>query len=258
MILEARNLTFAYGTRNVLHQVDLTLTPGVTALIGPNAAGKSTLLKCLCGLLTPQGQLTFNEQPVSQYSRRDLSQLISYLPQSGFRPGELTVFETVLLGRLHDLSWRVSEAEIARVHAQLAELELSSLADRMIHELSGGQAQLVAIAQALIRDPKVLMLDEPTSSLDLRHQFEVCSRIRELTISRGLISLVSVHDLNLAARYADRIVVLREGKIHACGTPAEVLTAQMMAEVYQVDAEVAQDNQGRLRVTVWDSRGGPT
>jgi iron complex transport system ATP-binding protein len=245
MTLYARNLVFRYGRREVLREIDLTLEPGLTALVGPNAAGKSTLLKCLCGVLrAAEGFVTLDGRPVQEYPRQELAQRIGYLPQSDFRRGGLTVFETVLLGRLHDLSWRVSSSEIQRVETLLAELSLDSLSGRAIGELSGGQAQLVAIAQVLIRDPAVLLLDEPTSNLDLRRQFEICSRIRDLTDTLGISTLISIHDLHLAARYADRIIVLHQGRIHSSGTPAKILTNEMMADVYQLETEVSLDMLG--------------
>lgn len=250
MTLQATNVSFQYGSHRVLHQMSLPFEPGVTALVGPNAAGKSTFLKCLCGILSPTGEVFLNGRSLREYSRRDISRMIGYLPQAGFYRGGLTVFETVLLGRLHDLGWRVSATDTQSVQALLDEMTLTDVANRMIQELSGGQAQLVAIAQALIRNPSVLLLDEPTSNLDLRRQFEVCSRIQQITKSRGVVTVISLHDLNLAARYADRIVVLRDGTTYAVGTPAEVLNTKMMSDVYQVDTEITHDASGRPTVFV--------
>ncbi|WP_010585476.1 ABC transporter ATP-binding protein [Schlesneria paludicola] len=250
MTLHAADVSFQYGPRRVLNQVSLSFAPGVTGLVGPNAAGKSTLLKCLCGVLSPTGHISLMGRSIREYSRREISQAIGYLPQAGFHRGGLTVFETVLLGRLHDLSWRISSTDAQCVHSLLEEMALTSVANRMIQELSGGQAQLVAIAQALIRHPSILLLDEPTSNLDLRRQFEICSRIQQITKSRGVITVISLHDLNLAARFADHIAVLRDGAIYAAGTPSDVLTAKMMADVYQVDTEVTHDSSGNPTVFV--------
>ncbi|WP_373650612.1 ABC transporter ATP-binding protein [Schlesneria sp. DSM 10557] len=244
MTLRTDNVSFGYGARRVLDQVSLSFEPGITALVGPNAAGKSTLLKCLCDVLTPAGQVSLNGRLIREMSRREISQAVGYLPQTGFSRGELTVFETVLLGLLHNLGWRVSSSDAQSVYSLLDEMSLAPLADRFIGELSGGQAQLVAIAQALIRKPAILLLDEPTSNLDLRRQFEVSSLIRQITKSRSLVTVISMHDLNLAARYADWIAVLKEGEVYAMGTPVEVLTAEMMAEVYDVDAIVNRDGSG--------------
>jgi len=250
MTLQAEDLAFCYRSRRVLNEISLLLEPGVTALIGPNAAGKSTLLKCLGGILSPAGRVSLNGRDLSTFSHQERSQSISYLPQSDFHRGKLTVFEMVLLGRLHDLSWRISPSEIDSVQELLDEMSLGILASNMIDELSGGQAQLVALAQALIRGPAALLLDEPTSNLDLRHQFEVCTRIREMTRSRKMMTIISLHDLNLAARYADRIVVLNQGSIYAVGVPSKVLTAQMMSDVYHVDAEIKWDPSGLPHLVV--------
>ncbi|WP_437229236.1 ABC transporter ATP-binding protein [Planctomicrobium sp. SH661] len=250
MTLQAENLSFSYGSRKALARVSLILEPGVTALVGPNAAGKSTLLKCLSGLLTPVGQVILKGRDLSTLSRREVSKSISYLPQTDFQRGRFTVFETVLLGRLHDLSWRVSSTDIDRVERLLEEMALSSLSDRMLYELSGGQTQMVALAQAMIREPDVLLLDEPTSNLDLRHQLEVCTRIREITRTRNMITVISIHDLHLAARYGDRVVVLREGEVYGAGSPMQMITPRMMAEVYGVDAVVSWDDAGLSRLVV--------
>ncbi|WP_437201256.1 ABC transporter ATP-binding protein [Planctomicrobium sp. SH664] len=250
MKLQAREMSFSYGVQPVLRQINLTLPHGMTALVGPNAAGKSTLLKCLSGLLTPTGAVNFNGQHLANLSRENRARLLSYLPQADLSRGGLTVFETVLLGRLHDLSWRVSAGEIARVQTLLDEFSLTAVAGRRMGELSGGQSQLVALAQALIREPSVLLLDEPTSNLDLRHQFEVCERLCQLTRSRGLTTILSLHDLNLAARFADSVVVLHRGSVYATGTPAEVLTVRTLLEVYGVAADVSVDSAGRPHVTV--------
>lgn len=250
MTLQAENLTYGYGFPNVLHQINLILEPGVSALVGPNAAGKSTLLKCLSGILSPVGRVFLNGRDLSTFSRRECSQSISYLPQSDFQRGSLTVFEIVLLGRLHDLSWRVSPSDVDSVQKLLEEMSLDTLASNTIQELSGGQAQLVALAQALIREPTALLLDEPTSNLDLRHQFEVCTQIREMSRSRKMITLISIHDLNVAAHYADRVIVLNQGTIYAVGSPAQVLTRRMMSDVYRVDAEVTQNAIGLPQISV--------
>lgn len=248
--LQANDVGFCYGTRRVLHNVNLMLEPGVTALVGPNAAGKSTLLKCLCGQLSPKGEITLDGQSLRGLSRRDLSRQIGYLPQTQMQRSRFTVFETILLGRLHELGWRASQSEIERVHDVLEETSLTSLADRETSELSGGQIQMVAIAQALVREPSVLLLDEPTSNLDLRRQLEVCSRIRHLTAARGVCTLMAMHDLNLAARYADHVLVLREGTPYANGTPAQVLTETMLEEVYQVAAQVTLGANGHPSIVI--------
>lgn len=250
MILEADSLSFAYGATTVLDGVDITLRSGVTAIIGPNAAGKSTLLKCLCGLLKPRGQVCIDGRELRSLHSEKLARLVSYLPQEFSPRAVLSVFETVLLGRLHRLGWRVTADDTRPVERLLDEMGLTKLAGRYINELSGGQVQMVAIAQALAREPAVLLMDEPTSNLDLRRQFEVCTLIREVTASRGISTAIALHDLNMAARFADTVYVLQEGNVRCSGEPRAILTEEMIAAVYQVEARTTLDEHGRPVVTV--------
>jgi iron complex transport system ATP-binding protein len=250
VILETQGLSFAYGKQPVLKAMDLRIKPGVTAIIGPNAAGKSTLLRCLCGLLKPQGEVFLDGRNLTDFPSHELTPLVSYLPQNLPPRAALTVFETVLLGRLSQLGWRVSPADALCVERLLDDMNLSSLAHRYIGELSGGQLQMVAIAQALVREPAVLLMDEPTSNLDLRHQFEICSLIRRLTDARGMSTALALHDLNVAARFADTVYVLAAGSVCRAGTPEAVLTEEMIASVYGVQTRVSPDIQGKPAVTI--------
>lgn len=245
MILEARELRFSYGSLPVLQGVDIRIGPGITAIIGPNAAGKSTLLKCLAGLLRPHGDLRLDQRKLESIPREEFTRVVSYLPQDFSTRAVLTVFETVLLGRLHRLGWHVQHEDVQAVEALLEELGLADLSERNIGELSGGQRQMVTIAQALAREPTVLLMDEPTSSLDLRHQFEVCALVRAVTAARGISAAVAMHDLNMAARFADTIYILENGRVRSSGPPAEVLTEEAIASVYRVASKVSADEHGR-------------
>ncbi|MCE5328353.1 MAG: ABC transporter ATP-binding protein [Planctomycetaceae bacterium] len=249
MILQGTNLSFSYGAMSVLAGVNIRIERGITAIIGPNAAGKSTLLKCLCGLLRPHGQVTLGGRDLRGLSRKDVARDVSYLPQNVSTQAVLTVFEALLLGRLPTLEWHVSDADIKAVEGVLHDVGLTDLAGRGINQLSGGQLQLVSIAQALAREPAVLLLDEPTSNLDLRHQFEICMLMTSLRAARDLSVAIAVHDLNAAARFADTVYVLHQGRIHGFGPPASVLTREMMAEVYGIDASVTHDASGRPMIT---------
>ncbi|MEW4453362.1 ABC transporter ATP-binding protein [Bremerella sp. JC817] len=250
MILTAKRLSFHYGAMRVLHEVDLTIEPGITAIVGPNAAGKSTLMKCLGGILKGDGKICLDGEDIAQWPTMQTAQRIGYLPQDFAPQALLSVFETILLGRLNTLGWQVSDDDIARVEAMLSEMQLEELGQRRLDQLSGGQAQLVAIAQALVREPEVLLLDEPTSNLDLRRQFEVLSFVRDWTKRKEAASVVAIHDLNLAARFADRIVVMSDGRIHSHGVPATVLTRETIAAVYSVEAHiVVEDGETYIHVT---------
>lgn len=249
MILQASQLRFSYGTMEVLRGIDMTIGPGITAIVGPNAAGKTTLLRCFCGLLKPRGEVLLDRQDIRTLRPEELAQAVSYLPQSLFSPAVLTVFEAVLLGRVHRLGWHVGAEDLDVVQSLLEDFGIASLGGRYITELSGGQAQLVFLAQALARKPTVLLLDEPNTSLDFHHQFEICERIRDMTRERGLSTAMSVHDLNMAARIADVVYVLEAGRIRCSGTPNEVLTEEMLSDVYGVTARVTHDDEGRPLIT---------
>ncbi|EAQ81587.1 ABC transporter ATP-binding protein [Blastopirellula marina] len=250
MILEASQLSFRYDSDPILSDIDIHIGPGVSAIIGPNAAGKSTLLKCLSGILQPEGRVRLNGKDIRQLSVSEITASISYLPQEFTPQAVLTVFETVLLGRLNQLGWRVTSEVLELVERLLEELQLTSIAGRYVNELSGGQMQMVSIAQALVRQPAVLLMDEPTSNLDLRRQFDVCGFIRQLTDSRGLSTAIALHDLNMAARFADTIYVLENGRVRCQGEPVSVLTEEMITEVYRVESRVTIEPSGRPHVAV--------
>jgi iron complex transport system ATP-binding protein len=249
VILEAQQLRFSYGTLPVLQGIDMTIRPGITAILGPNAAGKSTLFRCLSGLLRPSGEIRLDHRDIQSFSPDERTQAVSYLPQNIFSHAVLTVFEAVLLGRAHKLGWHVSNEDAELVESLLADFGIADLSGRYITELSGGQAQLVSIAQALARQPMVLLLDEPNTSLDLQHQFEICGRIRAMTLARGLSTAISVHDINMAARIADVVYIMERGQIRCSGTPREVLTREMIRSVYGVEAQVTHDPEGRPFIT---------
>lgn len=243
--LELADLCVSYGRRRVLHHITTPPMRGgeVVALIGPNAAGKSTLLRRIAGLLGGEGQVTL-ENGTDQQPRA------CYLPQDTAANAVLTVYESVLIAVKRDNRWRVDDEALARIDALLKLLAIEHLAFRNLSELSGGQRQLVSVAQTLGRDPDVMLLDEPTSALDLRHQYEVATLIRRITRERGLVSLVSIHDLNLALRLADRVLVLAEGHMVAFGEPKDVVTPHLLSEVYGVRARVEGFDVGEPQIVI--------
>jgi iron complex transport system ATP-binding protein len=248
--LRVENLSFSYGLTPVLRGVSFAAPPaGVTALIGPNAAGKSTLFKCAAGLLRGQGEVAVDGRSLVAMERAEVNRTVAYLPQENPTAAVLTVFEAVLLARQHAGSWRVADEDLARVGAALEDLGIADLALRYLNELSGGQKQLISIAQALVRAPRVLLMDEPTSSLDLQRQLEVLGLVRRIARERDVTVVVALHDLNLAARHADHVLVLHDGELRAAGTPAGVLTPAMVLDVYGVEARVDLDPEGIPIVT---------
>jgi len=250
MTVTIRDLAFHYGPSSILHGLSVEgLEPGtVTAVIGPNAAGKSTFFRCVAGLARGRGHIAVDGRPLSAWGREELARTVCYLPQDTVVNAVLTVFEAVLLARKQTASWSVDDTDTDAVASMLDALGIGTLAMRHLDELSGGQRQLVSIAQAMVREPKVLLLDEPTSALDLHRQLDVLALVRETTHRRGMTTLVTLHDLNLAARFADRILVLADGKVRAFGTAAEVLTADLIADVYGVEARVFPDVDGAPHV----------
>ena len=222
MRLSAKDVRFSYGSAEVLKGVTVDhAAPGqITATIGPNAAGKTTFFKCIAGLLKPNGVIELDGKDLRDCSREEVTRRVTYLPQESPVNAVLTVFEAVLLARKHTLSWRVTDEDLQSVTGVLEDLDIEDLSTRFLNELSGGQKQLVSIAQALVREPDVLLLDEPTSSLDLQRQLEVLDLVRRVTRERNIVTLISVHDLNLAARYADGFVVMSNA---LCTPPVEVL-----------------------------------
>jgi iron complex transport system ATP-binding protein len=242
--LELRDVSVAYGRRAVLHGITTPVMTGgeVTAVIGPNAVGKSSLFRRIAGLIGGPGEVLIDGRPAG-WEQGDPSRPC-HLPQEAAVNAVLTVLESVLLARKSSAGWRVDDSDLDAVTRTLALLEIDDLAMRNLGELSGGQKQLVSIAQALVRDPRILLMDEPTSALDLQRQVEVLTLVRDLARSRGLCVLIALHDLNQAVRFTDRVLVLKDGRVAACGEPRTVVTAEMLREVYGIEARIETCSDG--------------
>ncbi|HXG50434.1 MAG TPA: ABC transporter ATP-binding protein [candidate division Zixibacteria bacterium] len=240
------NLAFRYTEAPVLEGVSLAVERGeMLALLGPNGSGKTTLLKLLAGLLPADGTIEVNGRPLRDYGRRELSRLIAVVPQETQAIFPYTVAEVVLMGRAsHHSPLALESAADREVALRCMELTgVFTLADRYLHELSGGEKQRVIIARALAQEPEILLLDEPSAFLDLRHQVQVLELLRRLNRERALTIVAALHDLNLAALFFPRLVMLRGGKIYRDGTPAEVLTEQTVEAVYGVRVRIEADGQ---------------
>lgn len=251
MTLEIQNLSFSYANKPVLHDIAVSgFVPGqVTALIGPNAAGKSTFFKCVAGLLKTNGaQIKVDGKDKTETKRQEWNRNVCYMPQLFSSNAALTVFDVVLLARKNMQGWRVSDDDVEIVADTLKMLNVSHIAEFFVGDISGGQQQIISIAQAIVRQPSLYLLDEPTSALDLRHQLEIMSVIREVTRERKIVSIVAMHDLNLAARFADHVVLMREGKIISSGRPYDILSSPELAQTYGVKIDIHKTKSGVLTV----------
>ena len=246
MSLQIENLFVAYDKTLVISAFGDQWPKGqITALIGCNGAGKSTLLRALAGLGPMQGNLSIAGHPLTPEDQR---QQVAYMPQDTSAQSSLTVLEVVLLGRLGSLGLRLPPGIAQEAMEALDTFGLTSLHARQLDEISGGQRQLVFLTQALFRQPRVLLLDEPTAALDLRHQLLVLDRLHRVSRQSGTIIGMAMHDLNLAAQYADRIVGLHNGDRIASGLAREVLTPDNLRIMYGIDAKVTLDAKNRPQV----------
>lgn len=249
MRVKVEGLEFSYGGAPVLKGVDLGVgRGGILGIVGPNASGKTTLLRCVNRVLEPgKGRVLIDGTEVADLDREEIARKIGYVPQEREENFPTTVFDSILLGRKPHVGWSPSSEDLETVSRTIEMVGLDELATRYVNELSGGQRQKVTVARALAQEPEVLLLDEPTSNLDLKHQIEILDIVREQT-EKGVSVLMAQHDLNLAARYSDRIAMLNDGSIHASGGVREVLTPEKIEPVYGVEVRVRNDS-GEITVS---------
>lgn len=248
MSLSVENLQFAYGKTQILKGLNIRdLEPGnIVGLIGPNASGKSTLFKLIAGVLSPKsGSITLEKQDLASLSRGARAKKIAYMPQSFSSNAALNVFEALLLSRKHTAGWRVDKKDLAAVDKVIADFNIAHLAKRPIGALSGGQQQMVAAAQCVVRNPEVLLLDEPTSALDLHHQLSILTLLRNIVRAENRLAILAVHDLNLAAQFCDRLLLLRHGEIVKDGPPADILSSEEVGATYTVKTTLETSRSGR-------------
>lgn len=246
MRLTVDRVCFTHGANRTLQDVSFAVDDGeLVSIIGPNGSGKSTLLRCIGGMYRPSaGVVGIEGKPLAAYGRRELARQIGYVPQSSREEQPFTVLDTVLMGRKPYMRWSVGKGDIAVAERILADLDLLPLASRYLNELSGGQKQKVLVARALAQQPKLLLLDEPTSALDIRHQLDLLDLLARLAKSRHCAVVLVIHELSLAARFSDRLVLLQNGRVHACGTVDEVMTAETLRNVYEVEVKTTRDEHG--------------
>lgn len=242
MRLHVQGISFDYNAIQVLHEVTFTAPAGsLTSLVGPNGSGKTTLIRCINRILRPKaGTVLIDGADVRRIMPGTLAKLIGYVPQSTTQIFPSTVFDAVLLGRRPHMAWRVCATDREVVCTTLSLLGLDGYAMRSFDCLSGGERQKILIARALVQEPRVLLLDEPTSNLDLYHQLDVLSVLREVIAERQMTGVMAIHDLNLTSRFSDRVVLLQDGRVQAEGKAATVLSSQNIRTVYRVETAVRE------------------
>ncbi len=241
------SLGLNYGSHKALDSISFDVKEGeVISVVGPNGSGKSSLIRCIAQIHSPtRGTIRIDDRDASQMDPVEVARAIGYVPQNFHFLFFSTVMETVMLGRKPHIRWKVTPRDLEVVQQSLDYMNIRHLADKFMDQLSGGEKQKVYIARALAQEPELFLFDEPTSNLDLRHQIEVLEITRNLTRTSKKSMVVALHDLNLAFTYSDRIVVLNQGKLYATGKPEEVLTPEMIRDVYGVDVFIVESDYGR-------------
>ena len=251
--VELRGVDVSLDGHEIVRGVDLSIAEGEwVTVIGPNGAGKSTLLRAIGGLVRWQGGIDLFGRPAAALGRRERARLVAVVPQDPVVPPGMVVVDYVLLGRTPYIPplGRESAADLAAVDAVLERLDLAGFAGRRLESLSGGERQRVFLARALAQGAKLLLLDEPTTALDIGHQQEVLELVDQLRRDAGLTVLATMHELSIAGEYADRMVLLAGGRVVAAGTPREVLTERLLAEHYRARVRVIDGDHGPLVVPV--------
>lgn len=254
MELRIEGLTFGYSDLEVLKDLWIDMEgPQLVSILGPNGVGKSTLIACLCKILDPKkGRVVLDGRDLKSIGIKDLAREVGYVPVSSSDSFPMNVVDAVLMGRQPYSKWRTEDEDLEKVYDVLKRLDITDLAMRQFNELSAGQHQKVVLARGLVQEPRLLLLDEPTSNLDARHQIEVTRLLRELSREKGMLIVMISHDINIAARFSDNVMLMYEGGIYAAGSPWDVLTRENISRVYGVSCEVV-DFKGRPHVILDDT-----
>lgn len=243
MQININGLQFSYTSTPILNDVTVDLGGNkLVSILGPNGVGKSTLIHCINKILTPKGGVVLMDgKDVKEITIKEMSKRVGYVPYSANDSFPLSVVDTVMMGRHPHSKWGSLDTDLRIVYDTLEMLGISHLAMRNFNELSAGQHQKVMLARGLVQEPEVLLLDEPTSNLDVRHQIEVTKLLKRMTQEKGILTIMISHDINIAAKYSDEIIMMHQGRIYATGAPEEVITEENLSAVYGVEAKVITD-----------------
>ena len=253
-LLELGSIDFGYnGESVVLKDIDLEIcNPQLISIIGPNGAGKTTLIHCINRILAPtRGTVLLDGEDVASFKAKDLAKKIGYIPYTSSDSFPMSVVDTVLMGRNPHRKWNTMHEDMVVVERTLEMMDIKDLAMRPFNELSAGQRQRVMLARGLAQEPEVLLLDEPTSNLDIRHQMDVIRLLKKQSNERGLVVIMISHDINIAAKYSDNIIMMHDGTIYAVGTPKDVITEENMRKVYGVEVDILEQDD-RPHVVIRD------
>ena len=247
-MIEIKNISFSYGKNEVLKGISFDAQPGeCVGILGNNGAGKSTLITCLNKILTPKtGEVYIDSQNILKMGRLEAARRISYVAQKN-GVSQMTVFDSVLLGRRPYIKWAVTHEDMDICDAMIEQLGMSQFKLRYIDELSGGELQKVMLARALVQQPKLLLLDEPTSNLDPRNQHEMLALVKELSLERNISVLIVIHDLSLALRYCNKFLLMRDGVVFRYGDDS-IITEEAISAVYGINAAVTEVNGRKIVV----------
>lgn len=251
MRMELKNVSFAYKSSQtpVLHDINLVLEePGLYCIVGPNGVGKSTMVKCMNRILKPtSGQVLLNDVDIQDMKLKEIAEHIGYVPVQTQDVFSMPVIDAILLGRQKANKWKTTDEDLEIAARVMKMMGIQDLAMRGFNHLSAGQHQKVAIARGLVQEPEMLILDEPTANLDVKHQVYVSELLRAMAIEENMIVLMISHDLNIAAKYAHKIIVMEHGTVVDVGTSKDIITEDLVARVYEVECKI-EDDEGRPHV----------